>query len=112
MKTAIFSSHHFEKPFLEQANQAYKHELHFFEANLNAQTAVLADTYPAISCFVIDELSEAVLTLLGKGATLIILLRSAGFNHVNMEAAKRLGFIVTRVPAYSPYAALGRVYFI
>ena len=29
---------------------------------------------------------------------------SAGFNHVNLEAAARLGLAVVRVPEYSPYA--------
>jgi D-lactate dehydrogenase len=33
-----------------------------------------------------------------------IALRCAGFNGVDLAAAKELGFSVTRVPAYSPYA--------
>ncbi len=32
------------------------------------------------------------------------MLRSAGFNHVDLAAAARLGLTVLRVPAYSPYA--------
>ncbi len=32
-----------------------------------------------------------------------IALRCAGFNSVDLSAAKELGFSVTRVPAYSPY---------
>lgn len=28
----------------------------------------------------------------------------AGYNHVNLERAKQLGFRIARVPAYSPYA--------
>ena len=31
-------------------------------------------------------------------------LRSAGFNTLDVAAAKELGLAVTRVPAYSPYA--------
>jgi D-lactate dehydrogenase len=34
----------------------------------------------------------------------LIALRSAGFNHVDLDAATRLGFAVVRVPEYSPYA--------
>ena len=33
-----------------------------------------------------------------------VALRCAGFNGVDLVAAKELGFLVTRVPAYSPYA--------
>jgi lactate dehydrogenase-like 2-hydroxyacid dehydrogenase len=32
------------------------------------------------------------------------LLRSAGFNHVDVAEAERLGLTIARVPAYSPYA--------
>ena len=42
-------------------------------------------------------------TLAGFGIRLIAL-RSAGFNHVDLKAAKRLGMTVVRVPAYSPHA--------
>lgn len=34
----------------------------------------------------------------------LVALRSAGFNHVDLEAAARLGLRVVRVPEYSPYA--------
>lgn len=34
----------------------------------------------------------------------IILLRCAGFNNVDLQAAKECGITVLRVPAYSPYA--------
>ncbi len=104
MKVAVFSSQGFEKPFLEQANEVYGHKLHFFEARLNSQTAALAAAYPAISCFVSDELSATTLTVLAQGDTRLISLRSAGFNNVDIDAAKNLGFTLTRVPAYSPYA--------
>ena len=34
----------------------------------------------------------------------VLLLRSAGFNHVDLAAASTAGISVRRVPAYSPYA--------
>jgi D-lactate dehydrogenase len=39
-----------------------------------------------------------------QGGTKLIALRSAGYNHVDLNAAKDLGLIIVRVPAYSPYA--------
>ena len=33
-----------------------------------------------------------------------IALRSAGFNHVDLEEARKLGIRISRVPAYSPHA--------
>lgn len=69
MKMAIFSAKTFEKPFLIAANQVHQHELVFFEAGLNEQTAVLAAGFPAVSCFVTDNLSASVLNALAKNGT-------------------------------------------
>jgi len=44
------------------------------------------------------------LTTLAGGGTTLVALRSAGFNHVDLQAAAELGIAVVRVPAYSPYA--------
>lgn len=41
---------------------------------------------------------------LANGGTRLVALRSAGFNHVDLEAAREAGIIVARVPAYSPHA--------
>lgn len=104
MKIAFFSVNDFEKPFLLHANEKHQHELHFFNERLTARTVALAADFPAVSCFVTDELNKDVLTILAKGHTRTIALRSAGFSHVDINAAKKLGLTVTRVPAYSPYA--------
>ncbi|PIZ04238.1 MAG: hydroxyacid dehydrogenase [Gammaproteobacteria bacterium CG_4_10_14_0_8_um_filter_38_16] len=104
MKVALFSVNNFEKPFLLRANEKDHHELNFFEGRLTTETAKLAAEFPAVSCFITDDLNKAVLTILAQGNTRTIALRSAGFNHVDIETAKKLGLVVTRVPAYSPYA--------
>jgi D-lactate dehydrogenase len=54
--------------------------------------------------FVNDRLNGAVLEAPVSGGTRLVALRSAGFNHVDLDAARRLGLTVARVPAYSPYA--------
>lgn len=104
MKVALFSVKNFEKPFLTHANRTHQHELNFFDARLTVQTAALAAGYPVVSCFVTDELHKEVLHTLAKHNTKLIALRSAGFNNVDINAAKNLGLTVARVPAYSPYA--------
>ncbi|VVN16082.1 D-lactate dehydrogenase [Pseudomonas fluorescens] len=45
-----------------------------------------------------------MLEQLAKGGTRLIALRSAGYNHVDLVAAKRLDLTIVRVPAYSPHA--------
>ncbi|MGY0650055.1 MAG: 2-hydroxyacid dehydrogenase, partial [Paraglaciecola chathamensis] len=58
----------------------------------------------AVCVFINDCLNANVLSGLKSKGVKIIGLRSAGFNHVDLATAKKLGLIVTRVPAYSPYA--------
>jgi D-lactate dehydrogenase len=76
----------------------------FIEAPLNSQTALLAQGAEAVCCFVNDHLDEASLTQLQQQGTRLIALRCAGFNQVDLSAAKRLGLTVARVPEYSPHA--------
>ncbi|MOA06566.1 D-lactate dehydrogenase [compost metagenome] len=45
-----------------------------------------------------------MLERLAEGGTRLIALRSAGYNHVDLLAAQRLGLSIVRVPAYSPHA--------
>jgi D-lactate dehydrogenase len=57
-----------------------------------------------VCAFVNDQLDATVLTALASGGTRMIALRSAGFNHVDVNHARGVGLTVSRVPAYSPHA--------
>lgn len=103
MKTAIFSSHKFEIPYLEEAN-AGRHELHFLNEKLSSKTAILSEGFEAVSLFVSDDASAQILELLKKRGVKFVALRSAGFNNIDLNKAKDLGIRVARVPAYSPFA--------
>lgn len=104
MRTAMFSIHPYEVPFLDRANGGAGHDLAYLPASLSRSTAALADGYEAVSLFVGDDASAEVLRSLHTGGARVIALRSAGFNHVDIEEADRLGITVLRVPAYSPHA--------
>lgn len=103
MKTAVFSMHAFENEYLVKANQG-KHELVFIENNLSKQSAILAQQCEAVSLFTSDDASTEVIDILYEQGVRYIALRSAGFNHVDLDRAKELSIRVARVPAYSPYA--------
>jgi D-lactate dehydrogenase len=103
MKVAVFSTHKFEKQSLMNA-AGERHELVFIEAQLTAATTPLAEGCEAVSIFVNDEGSEEVLKKLKSLGVQYLVLRSAGFNHVDLKAAKQLGIKLARVPEYSPYA--------
>lgn len=104
MKIAFFSMHQFEKPFLEKANKKYGYELEYFDIHLSQKTALLANEFSVVSCFVTDQLNAEVLKKLADQGTKLIALRSAGFNHIDLTAAKALDLTIVRVPGYSPYA--------
>ncbi len=104
MKVAFFDVHRFERKSFDAANQRIGHEIVYFEPRLTAETAKLAANFPVICAFVNDRLNEATLEILKKEGAQLIALRSAGFNHVDLVAAQKLGLKVVRVPAYSPHA--------
>lgn len=104
MQVDVFSTKQHDREYLSAANAGHGHDLRFLEARLTASTAALAAASPAVCAFVNDDLSRPVLERLADGGTTLVALRSAGFNHVDLDAARDLGVTVTRVPAYSPYA--------
>lgn len=104
MRIAIFDTHRFERRYFEAANKRYTHELTFIDVKLNETTACLAAGFPVVCSFVNDRLNANVLEALQASGVKLIALRSAGFNHVDLLAAQRLGLKVVRVPEYSPYA--------
>lgn len=103
METVVYSTHKFERDTLTLAN-GDRHRLRFLDVSLSPDTAQLAAGAEAVCLFVSDDASERVLETLGALGVKFIALRSAGFNHVDMKAAARLGIRVARVAAYSPYA--------
>lgn len=104
MRVAIFSTKPYDREFLCAANEVHGHELVFFEPRLTSETRALAAGFPAICVFVNDQLDASVLTPLAHQGTRLIALRCAGFNNVDLVAARDLGLTVVRVPAYSPHA--------
>ncbi len=104
MKIAFFSCHDFEKEAFSKANETFAHDIHFLPVLLNRDSAVLAAGHDCVSAFTSDKLDAECLAVLKEKGVKLIALRSAGFNHVDLEAAKRLDLQVVRVPEYSPYA--------
>ncbi|WP_429183559.1 NAD(P)-dependent oxidoreductase, partial [Aeromonas veronii] len=104
MRVAVFSTKSYDKEHFNQANSQYGYELEFFDVRLEAKTARLAHGFPVVCLFVNDDADREVLTELAANGTKVIALRCAGYNNVDLAAAKELGLKVVRVPAYSPEA--------
>ncbi|HET6765964.1 MAG TPA: 2-hydroxyacid dehydrogenase [Chitinophagaceae bacterium] len=102
MKIAFFSTQPYDKEYFDRYNT--QHEILFFEARLNEQTANLARGCTAVCAFVNDQLNAAVLNTLNEMGIKIIAQRCAGFNNVDVVAASKNNMAIVRVPAYSPHA--------
>lgn len=103
MRAAVFSTKPYDQRFLAAANDG-EIQFTFLEARLDSTTAPLAAGHDVVCAFVNDVLdAETIRRIAGSGVRLIAL-RSAGFNHVDLEAAEQHGLPVVRVPAYSPHA--------
>jgi D-lactate dehydrogenase len=103
MKVAVFSTHKFEREIFEQAALG-KHELYWIDAPLSETTAILANQCDAVCIFVNDDASAPVLAKLNQLGIKFLVLRSAGYNNLDIECAARLGMRTARVSEYSPYA--------
>lgn len=104
MKVAVYSAKSYDRQFLDEANTSAGHDLDYFEERLNAHTAPLAAGKDAVCLFVNDLADAQVVDQLADLGVRLLALRSAGFNHVDLNRAAERGLAVVRVPAYSPYA--------
>lgn len=98
---AIFSSMKLEQHGVD-VTPSSPIEFTFFTHPLNAQTAITCKGFDAVCVFVNDDLSAPTLEVLANLNVKHVALRCAGFNNVDIQAAKKLGIQVSRVPAYSP----------
>ncbi|MBC8653676.1 2-hydroxyacid dehydrogenase [Providencia vermicola] len=106
MKIVSYSTKLYDRKHMEQVNQSsgFNFNIEYFDFPLTVQTAKNAVGADAICIFVNDEANRAVLEELAALNIRILALRCAGFNNVDLQAAKELGIQVVRVPAYSPEA--------
>lgn len=104
MKLAVYSTKQYDKKYLAQVNKEYDFDIEFFDFLLSVKTARTAHECEAVCLFVNDDGSRPVLEELKRIGVKYIALRCAGFNNVDLDAAKALGLRVVRVPAYSPEA--------
>lgn len=104
MRIAFYDTKPYDRDYFGRAAGTDHHEWHFHEFRLSTETAGTAQSAQAVCVFVNDRLDRAcVEALVGHGVRLVVL-RCAGFNNVDLNAAKALRLAVTRVPAYSPHA--------
>ncbi|ORY48968.1 hypothetical protein BCR33DRAFT_15060 [Rhizoclosmatium globosum] len=112
IQMSVFDFMRHEKESFEQAVSNFEATLpedtqlvvQYFEPKLDINTVRLAAGSQVVCIFVNDTATADVLTALSAMGVKLLALRCAGFDMVDLKAAKALNIDIARVPAYSPYA--------
>lgn len=103
IKVAVFDAKSYDRESFINNNKDFGLELSFYKDRLSMHTVDIAKGKDAVCIFVNAECDRQVIDKLCEYGVKLIALRCAGFNNVDLNAAK--GRIkVVRVPAYSPHA--------
>jgi len=107
MKILFFGTKNYDRKFFEELleQERYRHlEMEFIEPGLTPETAQLASGYDAVCAFVNMDLGRETIQILSNCKVKLILMRSAGYNNVDIDETRKHGITVMRVPSYSPEA--------
>lgn len=103
LRFALFDAREYDREGFKRSCQKYGVYIKFFETKLNIDTVALSKGYDGVIVFVNDCVNKVVIDKLVEYKIKILALRCAGFNNVDLPAAKDK-LTVVRVPAYSPQA--------
>lgn len=105
MKITFFAAKSYDRESFNGIKKNYPGlELEYWETELSPKTASYVTDSEAICAFVSSDVGAESLQVLHDRGVKLVLMRCAGFNNVDLDAATRLGIKVMRVPAYSPEA--------
>ena len=102
-KIAFFGAKPYDIASFDKVNEKYNYDIRYYKGHLNPNNVVLTQDTDAVCIFVNDTADAAVIDAMVDNGVKLLALRGAGFNNVDLKAAKGK-LPVVRVPAYSPYA--------
>ena len=103
-KIAFFDTKSYDRETFNKVNLQFGFDINYFKERLSMNTVSLTQGVDAVCIFVNAECDERVIQRMAGYGVKLIALRCAGFNNVDVAAAKKYGIKVVRVPAYSPHA--------
>ena len=102
-KIAFFGAKPYDIASFDKVNEKYNYDIRYYKGHLNPNNVVLTQDTDAVCIFVNDTADASVIDAMVDNGVKLLALRCAGFNNVDLKAAKGK-LPVVRVPAYSPYA--------
>ncbi len=103
LRVAFFDTKPYDKIYFDALKEEYGIEIEYFESKLSPRTAVMAKNVKAVVAFVNDDVCKDTIDVLKENGVELIAMRCAGYNNVDLHAAKDV-MTVARVPEYSPHA--------
>lgn len=98
IKVVFFSVPPKEKTYLKRKLDKNKYELDFYSETLTEENSGLIKDADVVSVFIYSDVSRKVIE---KGEKLkLIVTRSTGFNHIDLDAAKERNISIANVPYY------------
>lgn len=102
-KIAFFGAKPYDIASFDKVNEKYNYDIRYYKGHLNPNNVVLTQDTDVVCIFVNDTADAAVIDAMVDNGVKLLALRCAGFNNVDLKAAKGKLPVVS-VPAYSPYA--------
>lgn len=103
VKVAFFDTKSYDESSFNKVNQKFGFDIKYFKGHLNIDNVALTKGID-VACIFVNAVADApVIDELVANGVKVIALRCAGYNNVDLNAARNR-IKVVRVPAYSPYA--------
>lgn len=105
MKILFYDTKSYDKDSFSKELENYPDvQVKFLKTDLTKNTAELAHGYDAVCAFVNSDIGTRTVEVLHENNIRLILMRCAGFNNIDLDAVKKYGIRILRVPGYSPEA--------
>lgn len=104
MKLICFGVRKVEKEYFLKLNEKFGYELTLVEALLNDDNIEMIKGHEAVMLRANCPANRKNLEIMKEYGVKYLLTRTVGYDHIDLNAAKDLEFVVARVPGYSPNA--------
>lgn len=105
MKILVYDTKPYDRESFEAALPGFSGiTVDYLDSDISPATVSLCRGYDAVCVFVASPVTAEIIRAISKNGVRLILLRCAGYNNVDLPAAKEAGLTVMHVPRYSPEA--------
>jgi D-lactate dehydrogenase len=98
-RIAFFDTKSYDREVFDKVNRDFGFEIKYYKERLSMNTVSLTQDVDAVCIFVNAECDARVIERMADYGVKLVALRCAGFNNVDIMAARQHNIRVVRVPA-------------